>query len=315
MDIHKTVIIGSGPAGLTAALYAARAELNPIVIEGFMTGPGGQLMLTTDIENYPGFPEGIQGPQLMARMKEQVLKFGAKFLLEDVQSVDFSKDVFEIKAMGSELLAHTVIIATGAEAKRLGIPGTREGELWQKGVSACATCDGALPLFRDKELYVIGGGDTAMEEALFLTRYGKKVYIVHRRDQLRASKIMGERAKAHPKIEIIWDSVVEEALGENTLEKLRIKNVKTEEITEHAAQGLFFAVGHQPNTGFLKGHLDFLDNDYIKVIPGTPRTSVEGVFACGDVMDHVYRQAITAAGTGCMAALETERYLQAKGLG
>lgn len=310
-DHHKLIIIGSGPAGYTAAIYAARADLEPAMFEGFYSGPaGGQLMTTTEVENFPGFPEGITGPELMDAFRKQAERFGTSFFLEDVVAVDFSSKPFKVKSHERELTADSVIISTGANAKRLDIPGTAEGEFWQKGVTACAVCDGAAPIFRDKPLYVIGGGDTAMEEAMFLTKFGSQVFIVHRRDELRASKIMQERALAHPKIEVIWDSVVTKVEGDKVVKSVTVQNLKTKKETKHDAAGLFFAVGHEPNTKFLDGQVDLHDNGYIKVKPGTTKTSVEGVFACGDVQDHVYRQAITAAGTGCMAALEAEKWLQ-----
>lgn len=315
MKHAKVVIIGSGPAGYTAALYAARANLEPVMFEGFFAGPaGGQLMTTTDVENYPGFPEGIQGPELMAAFRAQAGKFGTEFLVEDVESCDLSGSVFRVHGKNTSIEARSVIIATGATAKRLDIPGARDGELWQKGVTACAICDGAMPLFRNGELYVIGGGDSACEEAMFLTKYARKVYLVHRRDRLRASKIMADRVLAHPKVEVLWDSVVVEVKGTDKVESVVIENVQKEEKEERQANGLFFAVGHVPSTGFLDGQLDLHDNGYIRVEPGTARTSIEGVFAAGDVQDHVYRQAITAAGSGCMAAIEAERWLAAEGI-
>jgi len=307
----KLAIIGSGPAGYTAAIYAARANLEPVLFEGFESGPaGGQLMTTTDVENYPGFPEGISGPELMKRFREQAHRFGTKTFLEDVEHVDFSKKPFKVVGKKHSFLADCVIIATGAFAKRLDIPGTRDGELWQKGVSACAVCDGAMPIFRGKELFVIGGGDSAVEEATFLTKYGTKVYIVHRRDELRASKIMQQRALEHPKITILWDSVIAKVEGKNAVESVVIENVNTKEQKTMPAGGVFFAVGHKPNTDFLTKQLELHDNGYIKVEKGSTRTNIEGVFACGDAMDHVYRQAITAAGTGCMAAMDAEKWMQ-----
>lgn len=315
MDIKKVVIIGSGPSGYTAAIYAARALLEPIMFEGFFSGlSGGQLMTTTEVENYPGFPTGISGPELMDQFKKQAINFGTSCLPEDVVSVDLSGSHFVINGTNTKILAHSLIVSTGATAKRLDIPGARDGEFWQKGVSACAVCDGAIPIFRDKELYVIGGGDTACEEALFLTKYASKVYIVHRRDELRASKIMAERAMNHPKIEILWDSVVDSVEGERVVSHVTIKNLKTNEVTKRPAGGLFFGVGHQPNTGFLGQQLELTDSGYIKVQPGTTKTSIPGVFAAGDVQDFIYRQAVTAAGTGCMAAIEAEHYLTARGI-
>lgn len=310
METHKVVIVGSGPAGYTASLYTARANLKPLLYEGFYSGPaGGQLMTTTEVENYPGFPEGVTGPVLMEHFRKQAERFSTKILTEDVKSIDLSSRPFHVKGTKHECLAETLIIATGAYAKRLDIPGTADGEFWQKGVTACAICDGAMPIFRDKPLYVIGGGDSACEEALFLTKYGSKVHLVHRRDELRASKIMGERVISHPKIEMVWDSLITNVSGDDIVRKVTIQNVKTKEEKQHDASGVFFAVGHVPNTAFLNGQIDLHDNGYIKVKPGTCYTNVEGVFAAGDCQDHVYRQAVTAAGTGCMAAIEAERWL------
>lgn len=310
----KLIIIGSGPAGYTAAIYAARANLAPLMFEGFYSGPaGGQLMTTTEVENYPGFPKGISGPELMDAFREQAKRFGTQFLLEDVLEVDFTSHPFKVKGAQVNYTADSVILSTGATAKRLDIPGTRDGEFWQKGVTACAVCDGAAPIFRDKPLFVIGGGDSAIEEATFLTKFGSKVYIVHRRDELRASKIMQDRALAHPKIEVLWDSVINQVEGDKVVGSVIVKNIKTGKEERREAGGVFFAVGHMPNTTFLKGQIELHPNGYIKVEPGTTKTSIEGVFAAGDVQDHVYRQAITAAGTGCMASLESERWLQEKG--
>ncbi|MEI6531302.1 MAG: thioredoxin-disulfide reductase [Chlamydiota bacterium] len=310
MDKRKLVIIGSGPAGYTAAIYAARANLAPVLFEGFFSGvAGGQLMTTTEVENYPGFPEGIAGPELMDLFRKQAAKFGTEIYTEDVTHVDFSKHPFVIQAADRSFEAEAVIIATGATALRLDIPGARDGELWQKGVTACAVCDGASPLFRGKDLYVIGGGDTAIEEALFLTKYGAHVFLVHRRDALRASKIMQERILHHPKATVIWDTVVESVEGKDIVEEITLKNVKTGALVKKPAGGLFFAIGHKPNTHFLVGQLELHDNGYIKTTPGKSLTSVKGVFAAGDVQDFVYRQAVTAAGSGCMAALEAEHFL------
>ncbi len=313
MKKQRVVIIGSGPAGYTAAIYAARANLEPLLYEGFFSGPaGGQLMTTTEVENYPGFPKGITGPELMEAFREQAARFGTSILTEDVTSVNFQKYPFEVTAKSGGVLAQSVIISTGATARRLDVPGTKEGEFWQKGVTACAVCDGAMPIFRDKHLYVIGGGDTAVEEAIFLTKFGSKVFIVHRRDSLRASKIMAERAARHPKIEILWNHVLERVSGDSVVRSVLLKNLITNQTSQHDAGGVFFAIGHEPNTSFLKGQLELHPNGYIKVEPGTCRTSKEGVFAAGDVQDHVYRQAITAAGSGCMAAIELERWLSSK---
>ena len=310
----KLLIIGSGPAGYTAAIYAARANLEPVLFEGFYTGPaGGQLMTTTEVENYPGFPEGVTGPELIDRFRAQALRFGTQIISEDVVSVELKQSPFVVKGAKQAYLADAVIIATGATAKRLDVPGTRDGELWQKGVTACAVCDGAAPIFRNRPLFVVGGGDTAIEEALFLTKFGSRVTIVHRRDQLRASKIMQERALKHPKIEVLWDSVVVAVNGNNIVQNVVVENIKTQEQKSYEAGGLFFAIGHTPNTAFLQGQIELHPNGYIKVFKGT-RTNVEGVFAAGDVQDHEYRQAITAAGSGCMASLEAERWLAEKGL-
>ncbi len=315
MSIKKVVIIGSGPAGHTAAIYAARANLEPVMFEGFFSGPaGGQLMTTTDVENYPGFPEGISGPELMDRMRNQSLKFGTQILTEDVQHVDLSKKPFHIKGSNTEMEAHAIIIATGATAKRLDVPGTREGEFWQRGVTACAVCDGAMPIFRNQDLFVIGGGDTAVEEAIFLTKYGKRVFIVHRRDELRASKIMAERALNHPKITIIWDHVLNKVEGDHLVRSVTIQNVHTKKLETLTAGGVFFAIGHEPNTKFLHGQIETHENGYIKLVGKGTMTLKEGVFSAGDVHDHRYRQAITAAGSGCMAAIDVEHWLTEKGL-
>ncbi|NDD57711.1 MAG: thioredoxin-disulfide reductase [Chlamydiae bacterium] len=313
MEVHKVVIIGSGPAAYTAAIYAARANLSPIVYEGFFSGvAGGQLMTTTEVENFPGFPEGITGPELMEKLKIQAERFGTKVIAEDVLAVDLSKKPFVVSAK-SIIQASTIIIATGATANRLFVPGTHDGEFWQKGVTACAVCDGAAPLFRNKDLFVFGGGDTAVEEAIFLTKFGKKVYLVHRRDQLRASKIMTRRAMENRKIEILWNRQLDAVLGDQFVGSVRLKNVVTGEIETREAGGVFFAIGHTPNTSFLRDQIDLHPNGYIKTIPGTSMTNIEGVFAAGDVQDHVYRQAITAAGSGCMAALDAERWLASSG--
>jgi thioredoxin reductase (NADPH) len=313
-NVKKLVIIGSGPAAYTAAIYAARANLSPIIYEGFYSGPaGGQLMTTTDVENFPGFPDGISGPKLMEQFIKQALRFGTTILPEDVESVDLSQHPFQIYGKEHQRSALALIIATGATAKRLDVDGTRDGEFWQKGVTACAVCDGAAPIFRNKHLYVIGGGDTAVEEAIFLTKYGSKVFIVHRRDELKASKIMAQRALNHPKVEVLWDTVLEKVEGDEIVRKVTLKNMKTGSVTSQDAGGVFFAIGHSPNTGFLNGQIECHANNYIKVQPGTTLTNVKGVFAAGDVQDHVYRQAITAAGSGCMAALEAERWLSEEG--
>jgi len=315
MEQKKLVIIGSGPAGYTAAIYAARANLEPVLYEGFYSGvAGGQLMTTTDVENFPGFPEGITGPELMMHFRKQAERFGTTLLLEDVLEVDMSGPFFEVKGSKTSVTACSIIVATGATAKRLDIPGANDGELWQKGVTACAVCDGASPIFRDKDLFVVGGGDTAVEEAIFLTKFAKKVYMVHRRDALRASKIMAERAMNHPKIEILWNQVVSAVEGDDVVKSVTLKDTVSGESIKRDAGGLFFAIGHQPNTGFLKGQLAQDSRGYLKVEPFSTETSVPGIFAAGDVADDKYRQAVSAAGTGCMAALDAERYLAAKGL-
>jgi len=304
---RKAIIIGSGPAGYTAAIYAARANLAPLMLTGIQAG--GQLMLTTLVENYPGFVDGLVGPELMETMRKQAERFGTEMIADDVTEVDFSRRPFLVRAGADTYEGHTVIIATGASARLLGLPA--EKTLMGRGVSTCATCDGFF--FKDQNIMVAGGGDSALEEALYLARLGRKVEVVHRRATLRASKIMQERAFKNPKIEFVWDSTVEDirdpAQGKVTAARLR--NVKTGELTEHPVDGLFVAIGHLPNTEIFRGQLELLGNDYIKVAPGTTQTSVPGVFAAGDVQDHVWRQAVTAAGTGCMAALEAERYLEA----
>jgi thioredoxin reductase (NADPH) len=280
-----------------------------------MSGPiGGQLMTTTEVENFPGFPDGIIGPMLMENMKKQAMKFGSICLIEDVTSVNFDKKPYLIEGSKTKVLTNSVIIATGASAKRLNIKGAHDHEFWQKGVTACAICDGAAPIFRDKQLFVIGGGDSAVEEAVFLTKYASKVFLVHRRDEFRASKIMAKRAMEHPKVEILFNSEIIEILGDKVVNEVIILNNKTNEKKSFNAAGVFFAIGHRPNISFLKNQLALEDNNYIKVKKGTTQTSKEGIFAAGDVQDHIYRQAITAAGSGCMAALEVERYLSHKGL-
>lgn len=310
MQHANIVIIGSGPAGYTAAIYAARANLSTVLFEGFFAGPaGGQLMMTTDVENYPGFAKGISGPELIQELKKQAERFGTTLFTEDVQAVELGSPPFKVIGAERTYTADSLIIATGAMANRLDIPGAGDDGFWQKGVTACAVCDGAMPMFRNRPLYVIGGGDSAVEEATYLTKFGSKVYIVHRRDALRASKIMQKRALEHPKIEVLWNSVVDKVEGDQVVQSVTLRNLVTGKVTSHEAGGLFFAVGHTPNTAFLQGQLALHPNGYIKVTPGTCQTSVKGVFAAGDVQDFVYRQAITAAGSGCMAALEAERYL------
>lgn len=299
---EKVVIIGSGPAGLTAAIYTARADLRPLMIEGMERG--GQLMLTTDVENFPGFPDGVMGPELMESFRKQAERFDTRIMSSDVTKVDFSSRPFKIWVDDDEYQADSVIISTGASARWLGIES--ETRLRGHGVSACATCDGFF--FRDKEIAVVGGGDSAAEEAIFLTKFASKVYLIHRRDELRASKIMAKRVLEHDKIEVIWDTVVEEVLGEELVTGLRLLNRVTKETSELPVEGLFLAIGHDPNTKIFQGQVELDDQGYI-VIGENTMTSVPGVFAAGDVTDHVYRQAITAAGMGCQAAIDAERWL------
>jgi len=308
-DLKDLVIIGSGPAGHTAAIYAARANLKPFMFEGYVAGgsAGGQLTTTTDVENYPGFPQGIQGPELMQLFRKQADRFGTEMVGEDIVEVDFSKRPFAIKSDQREVRAKAVIIATGAVARRMGVP--NEVKMWNNGMSACAVCDGALPFFKNQPLMVIGGGDTAVEEASYLTKFGSVVYLVHRRDELRASKIMQKRAFDNKKLEIIWDTIFEDAIGKDFVTGARVQNVKSKEVKDISVSGIFYAIGHTPNTKMFENQLDLDATGYIKVKAGTQETSVEGVFAAGDVHDHKYRQAVTAAGTGCAAALEAERWL------
>ena len=302
-DPRKVAIVGSGPAGLTAAVYAARGNLHPVVIEGIEAG--GQLMLTTEVENYPGFVDGIMGPELMETMRKQAARFGTEYITDNVTTVDLSKRPFEISIGAQKMHTHSIIISTGAKAKMLGVPGERE--LLGHGVSTCATCDGFF--FRNKKLLIVGGGDSAMEEANFLTKFAEKVTVVHRRDSLRASKIMQARANENPKIDFIWNAVIEEILGDSTVTGARIKDVKTGEETKIETDGVFVAIGHVPNSGLFEGQLD-LAGGYIVTAGETTQTSVPGVFAAGDVVDFRYRQAITAAGMGCMAAIDAERWLE-----
>jgi thioredoxin reductase (NADPH) len=305
---HKVIIIGSGPAGLTAALYTGRANLNPIVFEGLQ--PGGQLTITTEVENYPGFPQGVMGPELMDLIRQQAHKFGAQSIYQDVTAVDFSSHPFRVVSDGTTYLGDTVIISTGASAKLLGIPS--EAEYMGYGVSACATCDGFF--FKNQHVMVIGGGDTAMEEATYLTKFASKVTVVHRRDELRASRVMQDRAFANPKINFVWDSAVDEVLGKNeggkkTFTGVRLKNLKTGALTDFACDGLFLAIGHQPNTKLFTGVLDMDSVGYLVTKPRTTETNIPGIFAAGDVADPTYRQAVSAAGSGCMAAIDAERFL------
>jgi thioredoxin reductase (NADPH) len=317
LGIENVIIVGSGPAAYTAALYTSRANLKPLIIEGdgfhATAGvPGGQLMITTEVENYPGFPKGIQGPELMQLMREQIERFGTRIEQGWIEKVDFTKRPFKLFASeGKTYEAKAIILATGAGAKFLGIPS--EKALMNKGVSACATCDGALPIFRNKEIAVVGGGDTAIEEATYLTRFASKVTIVHRREELRASKIMQDKAKKNPKMAFAWNAVVSEVLGTEAgkVTGLKLKDVKTNQERTLPVTGVFIAIGHEPNTAFVKGAVELDDKGYVKVSRGT-YTNVEGVFAAGDCVDHVYRQAITAAGQGCMAAIDTERWLEAQ---
>lgn len=339
--MEKIVIIGSGPAGWTAALYAARAELDPLVFPGRAAGkdlmPGGQLMLTTDVENYPGYPDGVQGPQMMQDLARQALRFGTRVVadkgieqfddlnkdaplfaaFQNAQSVDLSQRPFKVVGdAGFECHAHAVVVATGAKANWLNLENEQRLAQSGGGVSACAVCDGALPMFREQELAVVGGGDSAMEEAIYLTKFASKVYVVHRRDKLRASKIMQERALENKKIEFIWNTTIVDVHGDETITGVRLKNTQTAEERDMPIGGLFLAIGHTPITQFLEGQIDMDENGYIQLTDGfRSHTSVEGVFAAGDVADHIYRQAITAAGMGCRAAIDAERWLAAQGIG
>ena len=314
-DRKEIIIVGSGPAGLTAAIYTARANLQPLVIEGEPSStsdqPGGQLMLTTEVENYPGFPDGIMGPELMANFRAQAERFGAEFITKKVTRVDLSSSPFGVwvgdsTAETPTFLSDSLIVSTGAKALMLDLP--NEINLVGHGLSTCATCDGFF--FRDQEIAVVGGGDSAVEEAMFLSRFGSKVTIIHRRDELRASKIMQERAFANPKIDFLWNHEVVEYIGETKLEGVKVRNVLTDEMNDFNVSGLFVAIGHIPNTDIFAGQLDLLDNGYIKTVSDSSETNIDGVFACGDVQDFTYRQAITAAGSGCMAAIDAERWLE-----
>ena len=313
--VENLVIIGSGPAGYTAAIYAGRANLKPLMFEGFQVGglPGGQLMTTTEVENFPGFPEGITGPQLMDRMKAQAMRWGAELHMEDVTSVDLSQRPFVIKSDDREVLANSIVIATGATARRLGLP--CEGQFWSRGISACAICDGATPLFRGATLVVIGGGDTAAEESIYLTKYGDHVHMLVRTDKMRASKAMQDRVLANPRITVHWNTEPIDVIGnDDHMTGVKVKDTKTGEESTIDAKGLFYAIGHTPNTSLFKGQLDLDDVGYVVTQHGSVETSVEGVFAAGDVQDHEFRQAISAAGTGCMAAMLSERWLSFNGL-
>ena len=302
----KVIILGSGPAGLTAALYTARANLNPLVIGGVEWG--GQLMLTTDVENYPGFVDGIKGPDLMENFRKQAKRFGAEIINENVTSVDFRKNPFQVSTAENNYNANTIIIATGADSKWLGL--SSEQKLIGRGVSSCATCDGFF--FKNKNIVVVGGGDSAMEESLFLTKFANKVTVIHRRDKLRASKIMQERAFKNNKIEFVWDSEIVDVIGENSVTGIKIKNIKTNQVSDMEVQGLFVAIGHKPNTDFLKGQIDLNEKGY--VIHNGTRTNIDGVFVAGDVYDFRYRQAVTAAGHGCQAAIDVEKFIEENNL-
>ncbi len=313
--VENLVIIGSGPAGYTAAIYAARANLKPIVFEGFQAGglPGGQLMTTTEVENFPGFPQGITGPELMDKMKAQAERWGAELFTEDVTEVDLSQRPFVVRSEEREVKTNSIVIATGATAKRLGLP--NEHQFWSRGISACAICDGATPIFHKAELAVIGGGDSAAEESIYLTKYGDQVNLLVRGEKMRASKAMQDRVLSNPKIKVHWNTEVADIFGgDNHMEGVKIRNIKTGEQSDLHVKGLFYAVGHKPNTSLFQGQLELDDVGYIVTKPGSVETSVEGVYAAGDVQDHEYRQAITAAGTGCMAAMLAERWLSVNDL-
>ncbi|ORX39244.1 hypothetical protein BD324DRAFT_618976 [Kockovaella imperatae] len=312
----QVVIIGSGPAGHTAAIYLARANLNPVLYEGMLANgfaPGGQLTTTTDVENFPGFPDGVRGPEMMDKFRLQSERFGTKIITETIVRVDLSQRPFKYWTEGEEeeqdfMTADTIILATGASAKRLNLPG--EDTYWNSGISACAVCDGAAPIFRNKPIAVIGGGDSAAEEATYLTKYGSHVYVLVRRDELRASKIMAKRVTTHPKVTVLWNTVAVETKGDgDLLQSLVVKNVKTGETKDLPVNGLFYAIGHEPATALVKTQVQVDEDGYIQTVPGTAQTSIKGVFAAGDVQDKRYRQAITSAGSGCMAALEAERLI------
>jgi len=314
-SVENLVIIGSGPAGYTAAIYAARANLKPVVFQGFQVGglPGGQLMTTTEVENFPGFPQGITGPELIDRMKAQAERWGAELYTEDAIEVDLSQRPFTVRSQEREFKTHSLIIATGATAKRLGLP--CEPQFWSRGISACAICDGATPIFHGAELAVVGGGDSAAEESIYLTKYGSQVHMLVRGDKMRASKTMQDRVLSNPKIKIHWNTEAVDVFGNDShMEGVKIRNTKTGEVSELHVKGLFYAIGHTPNTSLFKGQLELDELGYIVTKPGSVETSVEGVFAAGDVQDREFRQAITAAGTGCMAAMLAERWLSSNGL-
>ncbi|NDJ21218.1 thioredoxin-disulfide reductase [Nostoc sp. B(2019)] len=312
--VENLVIIGSGPAGYTAAIYAGRANLKPVVFEGFQAGglPGGQLMTTTEVENFPGFPQGITGPELMDQMKAQAERWGAELYTEDVISVDLSQRPFTVRSQEREVKTNSLVIATGATAKRLGLP--NEHEFWSRGISACAICDGATPIFHGAELAVIGAGDSAAEESIYLTKYGSKVNMLVRSDKMRASKAMQDRVLSNPKIQVHWNTEAVDIFGNGNMEGVKVRNIKTGEESKLHAKGLFYAIGHTPNTSLFKGQLELDEVGYIVTKHGTVETSIEGVFAAGDVQDHEFRQAITAAGSGCMAAMLAERWLSFSGL-
>jgi thioredoxin reductase (NADPH) len=305
-EVREVIVIGGGPAAYTAALYSARANLNPLAIEGFAWG--GQLMITSDVENYPGYPEGVLGPEMMQDLRRQAERFGTEFITDDVTRVDFSERPFRVWVGEDEYRAEAIVVATGANARQLGLES--EKKLQGRGVSYCAVCDAAF--FKEKEIVVVGGGDSAMEEATFLAKFGTRVTVIHRRDSFRASPIMVDRARAHDKIDFVLDSVVEEVLGDEAVTGVIVRNLKTDELTEIPADGFFVAIGHDPNTALFRGQLDMDEGGYIETRGKTTETNVPGVFAAGDVQDHVYRQAVTAAGSGCMAALDAERFLAAQ---